>query len=84
MGSDWQSGQSPRVQPRDRTVHRSDDRQEADFTDSLGFQIEGTGENLSTLEVDKFAAMIAKATAAYPNFKVIAATIRHRTLGQQR
>jgi 2-dehydro-3-deoxygluconokinase len=49
---------------------------EEDFTASLGFEIEGVDENLSALEVDKFAAMIAKAAAAYPNFKVIATTMR--------
>jgi 2-dehydro-3-deoxygluconokinase len=49
---------------------------EEDFTASLGFEVEGVGENLSALEVDKFAAMIAKAAAAYPNFSVIATTMR--------
>jgi 2-dehydro-3-deoxygluconokinase len=49
---------------------------EEDFTASLGFEVEGTGENLSALEVDKFAAMIGNAAAAYPNFKVIATTMR--------
>jgi 2-dehydro-3-deoxygluconokinase len=49
---------------------------EEDFTASLGFEVEGVDEHLSTLEVDKFAAMIAKAAAAYPNFKVIATTMR--------
>jgi 2-dehydro-3-deoxygluconokinase len=48
---------------------------EEDFTASLGFEVEGLDENLSTLEVDKFAAMIAKA-AAYPNFGVIGTTMR--------
>jgi 2-dehydro-3-deoxygluconokinase len=49
---------------------------EEDFTASLGFEIEGVDENLSTLQVDSFAAMIAKAAAAYPNFEVIATTMR--------
>ena len=49
---------------------------EEDFTASLGFDVEGVDENLSALEVDKFAAMITKAAAAYPNFKVIATTMR--------
>src|SRR5664279_5102866 len=49
---------------------------EEDFTASLGFQVEGQDENLSALEVDKFAAMIEKAAAVYPNFKVIATTMR--------
>jgi len=49
---------------------------EEDFTASLGFEVEGVDENLAALQVDKFAAMIAKAAAAYPNFQVIATTMR--------
>jgi 2-dehydro-3-deoxygluconokinase len=49
---------------------------EEDFTASLGFEVEGVDENLSALAVDNFAAMITKAAAAYPNFKVIATTMR--------
>jgi len=49
---------------------------EEDFTASLGFEVEGVDENLSALQVDKFAAMIQRAAAAYPNFKVIATTMR--------
>jgi 2-dehydro-3-deoxygluconokinase len=49
---------------------------EEDFTASLGFEVEGVDENLSALQVDKFAAMIEKAASAYPNFKVIGTTMR--------
>jgi 2-dehydro-3-deoxygluconokinase len=49
---------------------------EEDFTASLGFEVEGVDEHLSALQVDKFAAMITKAAAAYPNFAVIATTMR--------
>ena len=49
---------------------------EEDFTASLGFEVEGVDENLSALEVGKFAAMIEKAAAAYPNFKIIGTTMR--------
>ena len=49
---------------------------EEDFTASLGFAVEGVDENLSALPVDKFAAMITKAAAAYPNFQVIGTTMR--------
>lgn len=49
---------------------------EEDFTASLGFEVEGVDENLSALQVDKFAAMIETAAAAYPNFKVIGTTMR--------
>src|ERR1035437_1305613 len=44
---------------------------EEDFTASLGFEVEGVDDELSALETDKFAAMIATAAAAYPNFQVI-------------
>lgn len=49
---------------------------EEDFTASLGFEVEGVDEHLSALEVDKFAAMIQKAAAEFPNFQVIGTTMR--------
>ncbi|WP_129663231.1 sugar kinase [Phytoactinopolyspora endophytica] len=49
---------------------------EEDFTASLGFEVEGVDENLTSLEVAGFAAMIEKAAAEYPNFKVIGTTLR--------
>ncbi len=49
---------------------------EEDFTASLGFEVEGTGENLDNLDVSKFQAMITTASAAYPNFEVIGNTLR--------
>lgn len=49
---------------------------EEDFTASLGFEVDGVDQNLTALDSDKFAAMIEKAAAAYPNFKIIATTMR--------
>lgn len=49
---------------------------EEDFTASLGFDVEGVDENLSTLAVDSFRAMIETAAAAFPNFQVVATTLR--------
>ncbi len=49
---------------------------EEDFTACLGFEIQGTDEGLTALETDAFANMIAEASAAYPNFSVIATTMR--------
>ncbi|NEE03126.1 sugar kinase [Phytoactinopolyspora halotolerans] len=49
---------------------------EEDFTACLGFEVEGVDENLSELEAANFAAMIEKAAAEYPNFKVIGTTLR--------
>ncbi|WP_342371737.1 sugar kinase [Propioniciclava soli] len=49
---------------------------EEDFTASLGLEIEGVDEHLTDLEIDSFAAMITDAAKAYPNFQVIATTLR--------
>ena len=49
---------------------------EEDFTASLGFEVAGVDENLSSLEVGAFGAMIDEVSKAYPNFKVIATTLR--------
>jgi 2-dehydro-3-deoxygluconokinase len=49
---------------------------EEDFTACLGFEVEGVDESLSRLEVTAFKKMIQKAVAAYPNFKVVATTLR--------
>jgi 2-dehydro-3-deoxygluconokinase len=49
---------------------------EEDFTAALGFEVEGVDENLSALDVGNFRRMIEKAVAAYPNFQVVATTLR--------
>lgn len=49
---------------------------EEDFTASLGYEIEGVDETLSNLETESFKAMIKRAVADYPNFKVVATTMR--------
>ena len=49
---------------------------EEDFTACLGFEVEGMDENISSIEVDNFKAMIEKAVAAFPNFKATATTLR--------
>jgi len=49
---------------------------EEDFTASLGFEVEGLDENLSSLDVSNFKKMIEKAVKAYPNFKATATTLR--------
>jgi len=49
---------------------------EEDFTASLGFEVAGADENLSTVETAAFKAMIETAVKAYPNFKVAATTLR--------
>lgn len=49
---------------------------EEDFTASLGFEVEGVDHTLSSIETDAFKAMIEKAVAEFPNFKVAATTLR--------
>ncbi len=49
---------------------------EEDFTACLGFKVVGADENLFHLDVSAFKQMIETAVKAYPNFKVVATTLR--------
>jgi 2-dehydro-3-deoxygluconokinase len=49
---------------------------EEDFTACLGFQVQGADENLLGLEIKAFQEMIETAAKAYPNFRVVATTLR--------
>ena len=49
---------------------------EEDFTACLGFEVPGVDESLSELESASFAAMINEVAKEFPNFKVIATTMR--------
>ena len=49
---------------------------EEDFTACLGFEIEGNDANLKELNIDGYKKMIGKAAETYPNFKVVATTLR--------
>jgi 2-dehydro-3-deoxygluconokinase len=50
---------------------------EEDFTAALGFEVEGLDEHHSQLEVENFRRMIEKAVAVFPNFAVVATTLRN-------
>jgi 2-dehydro-3-deoxygluconokinase len=50
---------------------------EEDFSASLGFQVEGLDEGCSKLDPTNFKKMIAKAVREFPNFKVVATTLRN-------
>ena len=50
---------------------------EEDFTAALGFAVEGIDEHLSKLEVANFRRMIEGAMQEFPNFKVVATTLRN-------
>ena len=50
---------------------------EEDFTAALGFGVEGLDEHHSKLDIENFRRMIERAVAEYPNFQVVATTLRH-------
>lgn len=50
---------------------------EEDFTAALGFEVEGVDEHHSKLDVRNFCRMIEKAVARFPNFKIVATTLRN-------
>ncbi len=49
---------------------------EEDFTACLGFEIEGNDANLKSLNLDGYVKMLGEVCKVYPNFKVIATTLR--------
>jgi 2-dehydro-3-deoxygluconokinase len=50
---------------------------EEDFTACLGFEVEGLDEQHSKLEAESFRRMIERATKEFPNFRVVATTLRN-------
>ncbi|MEJ7618034.1 MAG: sugar kinase [Pyrinomonadaceae bacterium] len=50
---------------------------EEDFTAALGFEVEGADEHHSQLEVRNFQRMIERATGDFPNFRIVATTLRN-------
>jgi 2-dehydro-3-deoxygluconokinase len=50
---------------------------EEDFTAALGFAVEGIDEHHSKLDVHNFQRMIEQAVAEFPNFKIVATTLRN-------
>ncbi len=49
---------------------------EEDFTACLGFEIEGNDRDLKELNIEGYKKMIGEAAKVYPNFKVVATTLR--------
>jgi 2-dehydro-3-deoxygluconokinase len=49
---------------------------EEDFTACLGLEVEGLDEHITQIETESFKRMIQRAVAEFPNFKVIATTLR--------
>jgi 2-dehydro-3-deoxygluconokinase len=52
---------------------------EEDFTACLGFEVEGLDEHLSGLDPENFRKMIERAVKEFPNFAVVATTLRNAT-----
>lgn len=50
---------------------------EEDFTAALGFEVEGLDHGCSKLDPTNFKKMIASAVEMFPNFKVVATTLRN-------
>lgn len=49
---------------------------EEDFTACLGFEVPGNDENLKELNIDGYKHMINNAVSEFPNFQVVATTLR--------
>lgn len=49
---------------------------EEDFTACLGFEVEGNDEDLKSLHLKGYRKMVGTAARTYPNFKVVATTLR--------
>src|SRR5712692_6033331 len=50
---------------------------EEDFTAALGFEVEDLDSQHSKLEVANFQKMIERAVREFPNFQIVATTLRH-------
>jgi len=76
----WKAyGGSKRAQEVNREIARHVDvmiGNEEDFTMALGFAVPGLNEHRSALDPANFQAMIGEVTKAYPNFQVVATTLR--------
>jgi 2-dehydro-3-deoxygluconokinase len=50
---------------------------EEDFTASLGFEVEGADKAFSAIDIAAYQKMIETARKTFPNFAVVATTLRH-------
>jgi 2-dehydro-3-deoxygluconokinase len=77
----WKSiGGQERAQKVNREIAKYIDvmiGNEEDFTAALGFKVEGLDEHCSNLDTTNFKKMIVEATKTFPNFKVVATTLRN-------
>lgn len=56
---------------------------EEDFTAALGFDVEDLDDEISSIDLSSFKEMIGQAVKAFPNFEIVATTLRNaRTAGR--
>lgn len=76
----WEGiGGKKKAQEVNREIARNIDvmiGNEEDFTACLGFEVKGNSEDLKELNLDGYKAMMNEVVQTYPNFKVIATTLR--------
>ena len=76
----WKSiGGQARAQEVNREIARHVDvmlGNEEDFTACLGLEVKGLDAEISNVQVEAFLDMIRRAVDVYPNFKVVATTLR--------
>src|SRR5205807_632808 len=77
----WKSnGGKPRAQEVNRELAPLVDvmlGNEEDFTACLGFEVKGLDQHHSKLDIENFRRMIERASSEFPNFKVVATTLRN-------
>jgi 2-dehydro-3-deoxygluconokinase len=54
---------------------------EEDFQKVLGFEVEGTNENLTTLPIEAYKSMVKKVVATYPHIQAVGTTLREVVSG---
>jgi 2-dehydro-3-deoxygluconokinase len=54
---------------------------EEDFQKVLGFEVEGTNENLTTLPIEAYKAMVKKVVTTYPHIQAVGTTLREVVSG---
>lgn len=74
----WQGGPAKAVEVNRRIAPLVDVMlgNEEDFTAALGFEVPGLDEDLSEIDPANFKKMIAEVVKAFPNFQVVATTLR--------
>jgi 2-dehydro-3-deoxygluconokinase len=79
-GSLWKSiGGQKKAQEVNKMLARYVDvmiGNEEDFTACLGFEVEGVDKKLSKLDIEGYKKMVRRVTEEYPNFGIIATTLR--------